>query len=182
MAGLPIQVIIKKAFGATVLAKRAVDAAVREFGKEALIMERDMKKRAPANFGDLRADIGVAGPIRKGYEVNYEVGVRENNYARFVEFGTGPAGSEGELSVAARAAMQELGYRHGPGNFLPPVSEIEKWLKRKGLPKEMAWPIARRIGRRGVRAQPFVFPAFEARARKSIDNVQRAVAKALGAG
>lgn len=183
MAGarIPVKVVFKKALQAALLAKRAVDAADRSLKRNAFIMERQMKKDAPVNIGTIHSHIGTVGPKRSGSRVFYEVGVRGVGHAIFVEFGTGPAGrvSDPLITDSARQAMSELGYTHGPGNFMPPVSEIERWLDRKGLPRGLAWPIARKIGRRGLVARPFVFPAFDARKPHILPDVAQAVEQSL---
>lgn len=76
--------------------------------------------------------------------------------------------------------MAALGYKHGPGNFFPPIQAIELWAKRKNIDPELVFPIARAIGRRGIVAQPFLFPAFEKERPRIIEEVGRAVRKALG--
>lgn len=197
MAGtrFPVQVIFKKALNVALMAKAAVDAADRVLKSESHIMERDMKHNAPTSFGPLRAHVGVVGPLAGasgdaavpgqtglfGTGVFYEVGVRALNYAKFVEFGTGPAGqASSNILPIARQAMRDLGYVHGPGNFLPPIENIERWLKRKGLPLELAYVVARAIGRRGLEPQPFVFPAYERRRQGIPGKVSAAVARVVG--
>jgi hypothetical protein len=182
---LPVQVFVRKALKAATLAKRAVDAAARELSREAFIMERSMKKNVSVNFDILRSHIGVVGPKREAGFVSgvfYEVGVRGVDYAKFIEFGTGPAGAATDLLPVAKEAMHELGYVHGSGNFMPPVKEIERWLRRKGLPLEMAWPVARAIGLRGMKPHPFIFPAYEERRAGIPSKVSRAVARVLEVG
>lgn len=197
MAGirLPIQVLTTKALKSVVLAKRAVDASVRVLDRESKIMERDMKKAVPHAFGPLRTAIGTVGPKRGegqgivpgalglfGSGVFFEVGVRGTKVGSFVEFGTGPAGAASEnISAVARQAMNELGYRHGAKGGFPPLEDIQKWAKRKGLPDDpdTAFLIARAIRRRGIKARPFVFPAFLARRDKIRSGVVAAVKKVL---
>ena len=192
---LPVNVIFKKALKASVLAKRAVDAADRVLKSESFAMERDMKRNAPVGVsGDLRSHVGTVGPIKTtgfggikgqlglfGSGVIYEVGVRGLRYPQFIEFGTGPAGAATVLLPVAKQAMEELGYVHGPGDFMPPLNVISRWLKRKGLSPDLAWPVARAIGRRGIKPHPFVFPAFAKRAPGIPGKVSSAVAKILEA-
>ena len=42
----------------------------------------------------------------------------------------------------------------GPGKQ-PPISAIKPWLQIKGIPEKFAFPIARNIGKRGIKATPF---------------------------
>jgi len=39
--------------------------------------------------------------------------------------------------------------------------KITKWVHLKGIPEKVAYPIALKIIRNGVKAQPYLFPAFE---------------------
>lgn len=41
-----------------------------------------------------------------------------------------------------------------PGK-MPPVSKIREWTKLRGIPEKAAWPIARNIGRFGIKPTPF---------------------------
>ena len=47
-----------------------------------------------------------------------------------------------------------------PGKW-PPVKAIAGWVKRKGLPPEAAFPIARKIAQKGIKARPFLTDAVE---------------------
>lgn len=42
----------------------------------------------------------------------------------------------------------------GPGKQ-PPISAIKPWLQIKGIPEKFAFPIARNIGKKGIKAVPF---------------------------
>ena len=198
----PIRVITIKALQAAALAKSAVDATVRVLDRESKIVERAAKKRAPTAFGILRSKVGTVGPKRGagqetfgtsqipqtqfglfGSGVFFEVGVRGlGRIPQYVEFGTGPAGAASPHTALAQQAMAELGYKHGSGNFLPPIDEIEKWVRRKKLPLDLVFPIARAIGRKGLRAQPFLIPSFEERRPGIPGRVAAAVARVLGRG
>jgi hypothetical protein len=37
----------------------------------------------------------------------------------------------------------------------PPISAIKPWLQIKGIPEKFAFPIARNIGKKGIKAVPF---------------------------
>jgi len=45
-----------------------------------------------------------------------------------------------------------------PPGKMPPLEAIKDWLKIKGLPEEMAWPVAQMIKKQGTREHPFVRP------------------------
>jgi len=38
----------------------------------------------------------------------------------------------------------------------PPLNVIYEWVKKKGIPREAAFPIARKIGKEGLPAHPFI--------------------------
>ena len=47
---------------------------------------------------------------------------------------------------------------HGTRPHFPPPDALEGWAKRHGF--DSAWPICRAIAKRGLRAKPFLFPAW----------------------
>jgi len=49
-------------------------------------------------------------------------------------------------------------FTHNTPPHMPPVDAIRDWLKTKGLPEEMAWPVAINIKKNGTRPQPFIRP------------------------
>lgn len=61
-----------------------------------------------------------------------------------------------EFPLADHWEFVEYGRR--PGR-MPPIGPIRDWLRVRGLPESMAFPVARRIGRDGIAARPFVRPA-----------------------
>lgn len=79
-------------------------------------------------------------------------------------------------------------FGRGPGKR-PPLKEIEGWVRRKGLAKGakkgqkrrmergIAFLIARHIGRHGIKAAPFLFPAFEEERPKFLARLRRELRK-----
>lgn len=65
---------------------------------------------------------------------------------------TGPAASYARVVEEGRA----------PGSRPPPTAPIAAWLKRKGRDPTLAYVVARAIGKRGIKARPYLRPAFEA--------------------
>jgi len=49
----------------------------------------------------------------------------------------------------------------GPNKKMPPVSVIESWCKSKSIPVEAAFPIARSIGKKGIKAKPFIAKSMQ---------------------
>jgi hypothetical protein len=47
---------------------------------------------------------------------------------------------------------------HGTKKHFPPPDALEGWAKRHGF--NSAWPICRAIAKRGLKARPFLFPAW----------------------
>jgi hypothetical protein len=47
-----------------------------------------------------------------------------------------------------------------PGAKPPPFASIMKWCQFKGIPKEAAYPIAKSIGKKGIKPLNFIFPFF----------------------
>lgn len=82
----------------------------------------------------------------------------------------------GVVAKAAYAAAVEGGRKPGP---MPPVQSIDDWMKRKRVGssdpverRRSAFAIARAIGRRGTKAQPFMQPALEQN-RTRLDQLMR---------
>ncbi len=65
----------------------------------------------------------------------------------------------GEISVQESYAED---VEHGTGPHTPPHDAIERWAKKKGLPKRVSWAIVKTIEKRGTKAQPYFKPGWEA--------------------
>jgi hypothetical protein len=76
--------------------------------------------------------------------------------------------------------MEQIGYKHGPGGKFPPLAVIARWCKRKKLPPESVFPIARAIARNGLRARPFLTPAYEEERPKILSRIKAVIAKEAG--
>lgn len=120
--------------------------------KHALNLMNEAKRECPVDMGQLRASIQPSFFNQGGLtaEVSTNVG-----YGAFVEFGTGPLGRStyrGELPAD---------YVHGPGGKMPPLEPIREWCRRHHINPNLAFVIARKIGRHGMKARPFMWPALE---------------------
>lgn len=47
-----------------------------------------------------------------------------------------------------------------PGKPMPPAGAIAGWMARKGIPAEASFLIRRAIGRKGIKARPYLVPAL----------------------
>jgi len=92
------------------------------------------------------------------------------NYAEAVERGTGVYGPAGVAS-----------------GKLPPVDNIEDWVKVAGIqPREIgqtqrdvAWLIARKIAVTGTKPQPYMQPAFDDNAKRAEARINKAISNAI---
>lgn len=126
-------------------------SAEREIERSARNIERDAKRKAPTGANNrLKTSIDV-----RGSQLSREV-FTDVRYAPYVEFGTKskvkiPPGLESY-------AMQFKGNKGG--SFEDFEKNIKVWAKRKGIPEEAVYPIMMSILHNGIKAQPFLFPAF----------------------
>ena len=132
-----------------------------EFNASALKIQNDAKRLAPVNFGQLRNSIVLTD---KGDETSFKFTVSANaKYAPYVEFGTGPM-AEQNIPSQYREYAQQFKGKTG-STFKQMVDALTLWVQRKGIggknDKATAYLIARSILRKGLRPQPFLFPAFE---------------------
>lgn len=125
--------------------------------RTAINVESSAKRNAPVNLGRLRADIQHnIETTDRGVVVKANV-FNTVEYAPYVEFGT-------KSKAKIPAELQEFATQFinpKPGTFDLLLQNISEWANRKGVPAEMVYPIAVRIARHGVRAQPYLFKAFQ---------------------
>lgn len=75
----------------------------------------------------------------------------------------------GQARVGADTKYSQwVEYGRKPGKR-PPVAPIERWAKTKLGQSGLGFVIARKIGRKGTKAQPYFFPAVD----DSIDDLER---------
>ena len=129
-------------------------------GYAGLNVESQAKVNAPVNLGRLRSSI-QHDLDRKNLSVSIKAGGASPKgdlfYAPFVEFGT-----KRKVRVPAgysQFAAQYKGSRRG--NFQQLLKAIAQWVKDKRIDPEATFPIALSIAKNGIRAQPFLIPAFE---------------------
>lgn len=112
----------------------------------------------------------IASKNRLSVRVNSNV-----EYAPFVEFGT-----KSKAQIPAELAEYASQFKGGTSkvfNWDDYYSDISKWCKKKGIPKEGWYPVAISILRDGIEAQPFLYPAFKAEKSKFINAIKQLIAK-----
>lgn len=142
---------------------RGLDELISDFKKagvnyepllaQAMVKSTERIKRDTQN--NLR-DKGISntGTLRRSVQVREAsarrgvVGIGER-YGAYVEFGTRP--------------------------HFPPVAPIERWAKTKLGQEGLGFVIARKIARRGTKAQPYVEPAFRDNAKYILDQFAFAI-------
>jgi HK97 gp10 family phage protein len=123
-----------------------------EVRKAAISTRSKAKKFAPKASNTLRRSIKNTRPKVDGRSISAEV-YSEALYAPFVE-------GRQHTFRGAYGMTSVVGVGRGPGK-MPPAEPIKAWLKTKGLPPEMLFPVRRKIGKRGTKAQPFMRPAVQ---------------------
>jgi hypothetical protein len=142
-----------------------VTEAMLQAGAAALRTEHELimtqaKRNVPVDLGTLRAS-GVVLPT-----------VREGNFLV----------SRGGFGGAARAYAVVVHEGRRPGARMPPVEAIRGWLRRVGGDEQMAFPVARSIGRRGTRPLKYYeTPLLEA-ARGMGGRLAASIARRVGTG
>jgi len=144
-----------------------------EVNASALKIQSDAKKLAPANLGTLRGSIYKDEISKSANEYMFIVGAAAK-YAAYVEFGTG-----GKVSIPNGYNDYATQFRNKKGGkFKDMVLALTEWVQKKGIAsgkqsKSVAYAIALSILRKGMRAQPFLIPAFEAEKPKLIQRIQK---------
>lgn len=162
--------------------KREIQGELESFGQS---VAGDAKRTAPTNVGGLRQSI--MWTKSKDLEVLIQANAK---YAHIVEFG-----SKSKVKVPAEFANYALQFKGMPngGDFKEFVSQIEKWVKRKGIGATykvatrrknrqtkselsgIAWAIAVSIAKKGVEPQPFLIPAYYKHQPKLLSNIERVI-------
>ena len=178
------------------MSKKVEAQVVQEFNASALKIQSDAKKNVPVNLGTLRNSIQLTSATN-GNKIIYTVGTSVS-YAPYIEFGTPGTQSKENLKIPAGYedfAMQFKG--KSKGKFKDMVLALAEWVTKQGIvasysiktqrrtgnkknnaKKDLsaAWAIAISIIRKGVRAHPYLIPAFEAEKinlRKKIKDIIR---------
>jgi len=145
-----------------------------EISASALNIEKNAKRLAPVNLGTLRRSINAKRIDKLTYSVSASA-----SYAPYIEFGTG-----GKVSIPVGYESYAATFKgKGQGTYYDFLMAIVEWIKRKGIKAgtysvktkrrlgnkatkfnedvAMAERIAYSILKKGIRAQPFLIPAFQ---------------------
>ncbi len=131
------------------------DAARRTMQKAVQLVQAEAQRRAPVDTGTLRRSI--TGQVRP-LGARKAGGLGATKAAGLGAQQVGLVGVVGTKLSYARAV--EYGRRPGKR---PPTASLRGWARRKTGSADNAYPVARAIGRRGTRPQPFLEPALEAK-------------------
>ena len=126
------------------------DAVTKAMRQSGLAIQGEAAILAPVNTGALRQSITTETDKRSPFPLWVTIGPTVN-YGRYVEFG--------------RKAGK-----------MPPVSALEPWVRLKLKPKNpmaVAFVIARKIAREGVKAQPYMAPG----AKKAMPKVKTIISR-----
>lgn len=146
-----IDAIAKATKNLTVELKQEIN---NEFAKFGFDVQADAKNFAPADEGNLRNSIEV---LNKDLSVSI---FSRLDYAAYLEFGTRKFAAAYVNNLPAdwqTYAATFKGKGNGSGDFF---ETIRRWVKRKGIEDKYAYIIALNILRNGIKAHPFLYPAF----------------------
>ena len=139
-----------------------------EINASSLKIQSDAKRLAPVNFGQLRNSIALSKDNDSTYTVSANA-----SYAPYIEFGTG-----GKVSIPAGFNEMAASFKgKSGGKFKDMVAALTLWVKAKGIgngknDKGIAFAIALSILRKGMKAQPFLIPAYESEKPKLINRLK----------
>lgn len=149
-----------------VLAKLGKDgqkAVLAEISDELQVAAQDLRNKAvskaPVNSGILRAGIEVEGKDLAW--IVYTVA----HYAGYQEFGT-----KTKVNVPPEMKTEADKFRNGKGSYKDFKQAIAEWMRSKGIPAELLYPIMAKIMSVGINPKPFMYPSMQEVA-KYIDKV-----------
>lgn len=150
------------------MSKEIGDEANTSLKKDGFEIEKNAKINAPRNDGILSASIHSDTVSYLNVEVGSNL-----VYAPYVEFGT-----KKKVEIPAGLESYASKFRgKGGGSFDDLLKSVSKWASQKGIPEQFHKIIAINIARDGVKAQPFLFPAYEKQKPKIVQNLKTIVDK-----
>jgi HK97 gp10 family phage protein len=124
-------------------------------------------KNGTSNTGRLASSIKT---IKAKKDDLVSITYSEVDYAPYVEFGT-----KTKVDIPAGLESYASQFKGKGGSFEDLVDKISAWARLRGIPQENVKFIAMKIAKYGVKAQPFLFPAWEQERPK----IEKAIAKLL---
>lgn len=124
----------------------------------------DAKRNCPIDEGFLARSISANNATPAKLDVSIVVAA---NYAPFIEFGTRRFAAQYVASLPPLWQQYAASFKgKAGGSYNDFILRITDWVKRKGIAKgddidQIAYLIARKILREGIRPQPFLFPAVQ---------------------
>jgi len=133
----------------------------KQVDKDVEILTRENAKEIAAQ-AKVNAPVGIDGHMRNQIEYpkvkdrHYKV-VANAYYSGYVEFGTG---TRVKVPTEMKDVAQAIRSNKRAGSFKKGLKKIEEWCAKKGIPKESAYLIFMSILKKGIKPQPFLYPAF----------------------
>ena len=88
--------------------------------------------------------------------------VASADYAAYIEFGTRKFAAAYVGSLPSDWAQYAATFKgKGKGSFKDLLTAIMGWVKRKGIEPKAAYPIAKSIMIKGIKARPFLYPSVQ---------------------
>lgn len=143
--------LINKLRGFGVQGERIANASINAVAD---LIVADAKRNAPADLGTIRQNIGKSVKSNENGVQAYVFSAAPES--AFQEFGTG-----GRVVVPAEMAELASQFKgKSSGDFKAFVKALTGWLSRHGIDEKAAYPVARAILLRGLKPQPFLYPAY----------------------
>jgi len=152
---------LSKMYGRTVAKK--VDRLVQD---NALLVESEAKMNAPKG---VNSQLMSSIKTQKNEELKRIV-VADTHYAPYVEFGTK---SKVDIPSGLEEYAKQFKGGESKGSFKEAEESIKNWAKFKGIPEEDHDFIVLMVIMNGIKAQPFLFPAFNKLYPKLIKNIKK---------
>lgn len=154
-----------------------------EVSASARKIQSDAKRNAPANLGTLRGSIYVDEKSDKN-KFLYIIGTKVK-YAPYIEFGT--PGTQSKTNMKIPPGYEDFANQFkgkSDGKFKDMVLALMDWGLKNGYIKpgkgarQHAYFMALKILRKGIRAQAFLIPAFEAEKKKLKNRIKEILTNA----
>ena len=149
-----LDTLIKKVGGLNESLQGDCQAALNDWADRVSLDAKQTLSRKTSNTGRL------ANSITPRYGKLTASVVVSANYAAYIEFGTRKFAAEYVGSLPSewdKMAGQSKG--SAGGSFHDLLVAIRQWCKDRGIDNKLAYPIARKIVIKGIRPQPYLYPA-----------------------